>query len=79
MDELLLKFVDIVEGKNPVFAVDANQIEIMEDPSVFYKSIIDGIRKSRKRILISTLYIGTGSMEAEIVGVPLIFVGCRDP
>lgn len=67
MNELCLKFIDIVKGKNPVFAVNANQIEIMDDPSVFYKNIVDGIRRSKKRILISSLYIGTGPMEAEIV------------
>lgn len=79
MDELCLKFVDIVKGRNPVFAVDANQIEIMDNPSIFYKSIIDGIRRSKKRILISSLYLGTGPMEAEIVdGVVDFFVDYRN-
>ena len=67
MDELCLRFIDVVKGRNPVFAVDARQIEIMDDPTVFYQSIIDGIRRSKRKILISSLYIGTGPMEVNIV------------
>lgn len=67
MDKLCLRFVDIVKEKNPVFAVDASQIEILDDPDTFYESIIEGIRRAKKRILISSLYIGTGSMETKIV------------
>lgn len=67
MDKLCLRFVDIVKGRNPVFGVDASQVEMIDSPSAFYESIIEGIRGSRKRILISSLYLGTGPMEAKIV------------
>lgn len=67
MDKLCSRFVDIVKEGNPVFAVDASQIEILGDPSTFYENIIEGIRRAKKRILISSLYIGIGSMETKIV------------
>lgn len=42
----------------PRFEVSASKITILDSPSAFYNTLKDKIRKARKRIYLSTLYIG---------------------
>ncbi|RAL05556.1 CDP-diacylglycerol--glycerol-3-phosphate 3-phosphatidyltransferase [Aspergillus ibericus CBS 121593] len=43
---------------SPCFEVPASRITILDSPSSFYNTLKDKIRKARKRIYLSTLYIG---------------------
>jgi len=42
----------------PGFAVDPGQIYFLESPSEFHEFILEAIENSRKRVILSTLYMG---------------------
>ncbi|KAL3465816.1 hypothetical protein BJX64DRAFT_43978 [Aspergillus heterothallicus] len=47
----------------PCFEVPASRISILESPASFYKTLKDKIRKAKRRIYLSTLYIGKTEYE----------------
>ncbi|KAL3488258.1 hypothetical protein BJX62DRAFT_212191 [Aspergillus germanicus] len=47
----------------PCFEVPASRISILDSPASFYKTLKDKIRKAKKRIYLSTLYIGKTEYE----------------
>lgn len=51
----------------PLIRVDASNISILESPIQFYNTIIDKISTSRKRIILSTLYIGSDILSRKMV------------
>ncbi len=51
----------------PIFKVNANKIKLLRNPFEFYSVLIDGIRKSKFRINLCSLYIGNGEMEEKLV------------
>jgi CDP-diacylglycerol--glycerol-3-phosphate 3-phosphatidyltransferase len=57
----------VVKHKIPCFEVYSSQIEIIEEPFDFYLSMIKLIKSAKERIVISSLYLGTGKMEEFLV------------
>lgn len=51
----------------PVFTVNADQIRILLTPQDLYDTLLDRIRTAEHRIVLSTLYIGTGTLEVQLV------------
>ncbi|TGZ68922.1 hypothetical protein CRM22_004007 [Opisthorchis felineus] len=51
----------------PVFMVNADQIRILLTPQDLYDTLLDRIRTAQHRIVLSTLYIGTGTLEMQLV------------
>ncbi|KAI6654302.1 CDP-diacylglycerol--glycerol-3-phosphate 3-phosphatidyltransferase, mitochondrial isoform X1 [Oopsacas minuta] len=51
----------------PGFYVKGDNIEIINSPQQFYRSLLHKIQTSNHRITISSLYIGTGNLEEELV------------
>lgn len=51
----------------PCFAMRGEDVEVLGDPEVFHEHLLQMIKKARKRILISSLYIGTE--QGELVSV----------
>ncbi|XP_065315522.1 CDP-diacylglycerol--glycerol-3-phosphate 3-phosphatidyltransferase, mitochondrial-like [Gordionus sp. m RMFG-2023] len=49
------------------FPCDGNNIDILESPQLFYETLKEKIKSSNKRIVWSSLYLGTGKMEKELV------------
>ncbi|GMS80207.1 hypothetical protein PENTCL1PPCAC_2382 [Pristionchus entomophagus] len=49
------------------FCVDANSIRIIETPSEFFDLIIERIGSAKKRVYLSSLYLGSGKRETAIV------------
>ncbi|KAF7597362.1 CDP-diacylglycerol--glycerol-3-phosphate 3-phosphatidyltransferase [Aspergillus hancockii] len=47
----------------PCFEVPASRIKILDSPATFYSTLKDKIRKARKRVYLSTLYIGKSEHE----------------
>ncbi|KAK2736366.1 CDP-diacylglycerol--glycerol-3-phosphate 3-phosphatidyltransferase [Onygenales sp. PD_40] len=47
----------------PRFEVQASQISILDSPSAFYEALKDKIRNAKRRIYLSTLYIGKSEYE----------------
>ena len=49
------------------FLLTSNQIEILKTPNEFYNTILSLIGKAKKRISITSLYLGTGNLEKKVV------------
>ncbi|KAI8834316.1 hypothetical protein BC829DRAFT_407217 [Chytridium lagenaria] len=47
----------------PIFPCSADQIKPLSTPEEFYQSIKDGIQSSKKRIILSSLYVGENENE----------------
>lgn len=50
------------------FPIKGDSVEILETPSQFYNALLQGARNARSRVVFASLYIGTGSLEQELVG-----------
>ncbi|TKR86475.1 hypothetical protein L596_011063 [Steinernema carpocapsae] len=57
------------EHRNRWIDVDPKSVELIEGPDSFYRSIIEEIKKAQSRVCLSTLYLGTGRLEKELVNV----------
>jgi len=53
--------------KMPYFTTRSGNIEILKDPIDFYVALHQGIRSSHERIVLSSLYVGTGNLEKFLV------------
>ncbi|KNC75761.1 hypothetical protein SARC_11719, partial [Sphaeroforma arctica JP610] len=51
----------------PAFPIAASDIEILHEPSVFAQRLTDGIAGAEKRVVVASLYLGTGAQEKAIV------------
>ncbi|PPQ63931.1 hypothetical protein CVT24_009106 [Panaeolus cyanescens] len=58
-------FTEQVVAKQPLFSVAPTSIQILFQPSEFYKSLLEMINHAEQRIFISSLYIG--GEEAELI------------
>eukprot|EP01101_Sappina_pedata_P010004 TRINITY_DN6194_c0_g1_i1.p1 TRINITY_DN6194_c0_g1~~TRINITY_DN6194_c0_g1_i1.p1 ORF type:complete len:506 (-),score=102.94 TRINITY_DN6194_c0_g1_i1:69-1586(-) len=63
----LSQLYDRLQPMAPAFPVKASSIKILQSPPEFYSSLIEGIRKAEQRIIISSLYLGTGDLERKMV------------
>ncbi|XP_020300212.1 CDP-diacylglycerol--glycerol-3-phosphate 3-phosphatidyltransferase, mitochondrial isoform X3 [Pseudomyrmex gracilis] len=53
----------------PVFPVNSSKITIVHEPQAFYTTLLEKCRHARKRITLASLYLGTGTLETELVNV----------
>ncbi|XP_033214352.1 CDP-diacylglycerol--glycerol-3-phosphate 3-phosphatidyltransferase, mitochondrial isoform X2 [Belonocnema kinseyi] len=51
----------------PGFPVNGSKITIIEEPAVFYSTLLENCKTAKKRIVLSSLYIGTGKLETKLV------------
>ncbi|XP_068761233.1 CDP-diacylglycerol--glycerol-3-phosphate 3-phosphatidyltransferase, mitochondrial-like [Montipora capricornis] len=55
-------------GKHaPVFAVNGGNITVLHEPDQFYASLKDNVSKAKERIVLASLYLGTGTKEQQLV------------
>ncbi|KAF7561016.1 hypothetical protein G7046_g3121 [Stylonectria norvegica] len=59
----LAPFVNELDRLAPSFDVRGDQIRIIQTPAEFYETLKDRIRHARRRIFLSTLYIGKSERE----------------
>ncbi|XP_064607284.1 CDP-diacylglycerol--glycerol-3-phosphate 3-phosphatidyltransferase, mitochondrial-like [Liolophura sinensis] len=52
---------------SPCFAVDGSQITILQEPSQFFSTLKEKTDSVKKRIVLASLYLGTGELEQELV------------
>jgi hypothetical protein len=52
----------------PCFGARGDEVRLLNSPAGFYGDVIDMLKRAKRRILISTLYIGVE--ETELVGLP---------
>ncbi|CAH8657678.1 unnamed protein product [Schistosoma rodhaini] len=62
---MILQFTGCL--KLPIYHINSEQIKILKTPQDFFHSLLDHIENANKRIILSTLYIGTGPLENELV------------
>ncbi len=65
-------FRKILENYNkkfnmPYFRMNSNQVEIVNTPSEFFEIVMKGIKESKFRVSMATLYIGCGSYSKRIM------------
>ncbi|XP_038212304.1 CDP-diacylglycerol--glycerol-3-phosphate 3-phosphatidyltransferase, mitochondrial isoform X1 [Zerene cesonia] len=53
----------------PCFPVTASKINIITNPKQFYNTLYDRFRSAKRRISIASLYIGTGELEKDLLGI----------
>ncbi|KAJ7016943.1 hypothetical protein C8F04DRAFT_1158612 [Mycena alexandri] len=58
-------FIAKLKPEQPKFAVSPDDIRILSTPAQFYSNLLDMIHRAEKRIIISSLYLG--SSESELV------------
>jgi len=51
----------------PVFAVKGNEITVLHEPEQFFKSLKDNVSNAKERIVLASLYLGTGNKEQQLV------------
>jgi CDP-diacylglycerol--glycerol-3-phosphate 3-phosphatidyltransferase len=47
----------------PVMEIAAENVHIIQTPSAFYDKLKDGIRRSKRKIFLASLYLGTSEKE----------------
>lgn len=52
---------------SPAFAVKGSQVKVLSEPSEFYQELCQRAERSRQRIAIAALYLGTGDMAKSLV------------
>lgn len=67
MSGVLANVVQTLSKIAPVFPLRASQAKILHEPHEFYEALLTGIRNAKKRIVITSLYLGTGKLEQQIV------------
>ena len=56
---------------SPGYTVHGSQVRIIQDPTQFYQTLVERSRTARSRISLASLYLGTGSLEQELVNFTL--------
>ncbi|KAM0328564.1 hypothetical protein ACHAQA_004972 [Verticillium albo-atrum] len=59
----IVSFMNKMDDLAPSFDINGSQIQIIREPADFYEALKDRIRNAKKRIFLSTLYIGKTERE----------------
>ncbi|XP_078427269.1 CDP-diacylglycerol--glycerol-3-phosphate 3-phosphatidyltransferase, mitochondrial isoform X3 [Cetorhinus maximus] len=51
----------------PTFGISGSQVKLLNTPSEFYDTMKEHIKMAKKRIVMASLYLGTGPLEQELV------------
>uniref|UniRef100_A0AAG5D0C2 CDP-diacylglycerol--glycerol-3-phosphate 3-phosphatidyltransferase n=2 Tax=Anopheles atroparvus TaxID=41427 RepID=A0AAG5D0C2_ANOAO len=52
---------------SPCFPVSGDRIEVIREPGTFYNTLVEKCSAARRRIMLASLYLGTGSLETRLV------------
>ncbi|ETN59812.1 cdp-diacylglycerol--serine o-phosphatidyltransferase [Anopheles darlingi] len=52
---------------SPCFPVSGDRIEVIREPTAFYNTLLEKCTTARRRIMLASLYLGTGSLETRLV------------
>ncbi|KAL9955415.1 hypothetical protein ACROYT_G036737 [Oculina patagonica] len=51
----------------PVFAVNGKDISVLHEPNQFFNTLKHNVSKAKQRIILASLYLGTGAKEQQLV------------
>ncbi len=54
---------------SPCFEIDSDRVQVLNAPNDFYSSLKTLFSKAQHRIIISSLYLGNGSLETDLVNI----------
>ncbi|KAL2258054.1 hypothetical protein VTK26DRAFT_8781 [Humicola hyalothermophila] len=60
---MLAPFMDELDRIAPSFKINGSQVRVLQSPAEFYETLKDKIRNAKRRIFLSTLYIGRSETE----------------
>lgn len=63
----LRNLFDELAQVSPAFSVDAKNIEVLNTPQEYFENLINGIKNAKQRIILTSLYLGTGEHEKKII------------
>eukprot|EP00117_Sycon_ciliatum_P016253 scpid62027/ scgid4597/ CDP-diacylglycerol--glycerol-3-phosphate 3-phosphatidyltransferase, mitochondrial; Phosphatidylglycerophosphate synthase 1 len=58
---------EFLSNHAPGFPVDGNTVEVLREPIDFYRTVQNGVRSAKKRVVLASLYLGTGEREQALV------------
>lgn len=56
-----------VNNKVPVFGISGDDVQVIQEPTEFFDILKEQARRAQKRIVLASLYLGTGKLEQELV------------
>jgi len=69
-EEQLLKKLEVFQwlgNETPCFSLNGDQIQVINEPRVFYSTLLEKASKARSRITLASLYLGNGNHEKDLV------------
>jgi len=66
-DEFVRNMFDSIAAQSPCFPISPEHVSIIETPTKFYEGLVEGIQRSKERVVLSSLYLGTDHHEQKIV------------
>ncbi|KAM4664675.1 CDP-diacylglycerol--glycerol-3-phosphate 3-phosphatidyltransferase, mitochondrial [Discoglossus pictus] len=62
----------------PEFAISSSSVKVLSTPAEFYQVMKAQVKMAKKRIIMASLYLGTGHLEQELVDSIEDRLGCSD-
>ena len=61
------RFSPVVCNEAPGFAVNGDKVRVITEPSEFYEELCRRAKTAKKRIVLASLYLGTGEKEQRLL------------
>ncbi|XP_058461876.1 CDP-diacylglycerol--glycerol-3-phosphate 3-phosphatidyltransferase, mitochondrial isoform X2 [Malaya genurostris] len=62
-----LESLNWLHSVSPCFPVSGDQIDVINDPTVFYNTLVEKCASAKHRIMLASLYLGIGKLETRLV------------
>ncbi|XP_021356290.1 CDP-diacylglycerol--glycerol-3-phosphate 3-phosphatidyltransferase, mitochondrial-like isoform X2 [Mizuhopecten yessoensis] len=56
-----------IGNKAPCFGINGHQVQVLQQPDQFYETLKVRVKQAKKRVVLASLYLGTGVLEQELV------------
>ncbi|XP_069124368.1 CDP-diacylglycerol--glycerol-3-phosphate 3-phosphatidyltransferase, mitochondrial-like isoform X2 [Argopecten irradians] len=56
-----------IGSKTPCFGINGHQVQVLQQPDQFYETLKMRVKQAKKRVVLASLYLGTGSLEQDLV------------
>ncbi|XP_034934083.1 CDP-diacylglycerol--glycerol-3-phosphate 3-phosphatidyltransferase, mitochondrial [Chelonus insularis] len=67
MKQLIVDRFSWLQEKAPGFLIDSSKVQIIHEPTDFYSILLEKAKNVRQRIILGSLYIGTGELEKNLI------------
>ena len=66
-DPYIKNLFNMIAKQSPCFPIEPDHVQVIETPSQFYDDLLEGIKHAKDRVVLSSLYLGTGEQEKKII------------